>query len=476
MLWSKQYYYFDLEQWLSEHKSHPLTEGAASRRAEHRVVPHAQRRHHLDAGQVGIPVVRRVGSGVPHDVAGAGRLRLREGAAAADAAQPLLPPERPDSGVRVELQRREPAGARLGDAVPVQDGADAGPRRHALPGAVVPGADAQLQLVGEPQGSGGPQRLCRRVPRSRQHRRLRSQRRAPDRRLARTGGRHGMDGVLLPVHAGDRADPVRVRRDVRGGRLQVRPALHVDRLRDGPDRRQPRRDVGRGGRLLLRPAAAAGRALAAAEGAVDGRSAAAVRVDGVRRQRRGALSEADGDDRAVPEAPSGAAVAGGADRRGVHRLQGAPAAVDPQQEEAGARARVPARRERVPRTVRHPLALAVSPGSSVQVLGRAPGVHRSVPAGGVEHRNVRRQLELARSRLDAGQRPHRSRAAQPVRVLRRRLHRGVSDRVRPADEPVRGRGGDHAAAGQHVPARQRRAAPRLRRHRRSSRTTRTGAT
>jgi hypothetical protein len=26
MLWSKQYYYFDLEQWLSERKSHPLLE------------------------------------------------------------------------------------------------------------------------------------------------------------------------------------------------------------------------------------------------------------------------------------------------------------------------------------------------------------------------------------------------------------------------------------------------------------------
>ena len=28
MLWSKQYYYFDLEQWLIEHKSHPLLETA----------------------------------------------------------------------------------------------------------------------------------------------------------------------------------------------------------------------------------------------------------------------------------------------------------------------------------------------------------------------------------------------------------------------------------------------------------------
>ena len=30
MLWSKQFYYFDLEQWLSEHKSHPLLESARS--------------------------------------------------------------------------------------------------------------------------------------------------------------------------------------------------------------------------------------------------------------------------------------------------------------------------------------------------------------------------------------------------------------------------------------------------------------
>ena len=50
MLWSKQFYYFDLEQWLSEHKSHPLLESARPGRAEHGVVPHAQRRCDLDAG------------------------------------------------------------------------------------------------------------------------------------------------------------------------------------------------------------------------------------------------------------------------------------------------------------------------------------------------------------------------------------------------------------------------------------------
>ena len=58
-------------------------------------------------------------------------------------------------GLRMELQRREPAGARLGDAVPVQDGAGARPVGLAVPGTSLPGADVELQLVGQPQGSAG---------------------------------------------------------------------------------------------------------------------------------------------------------------------------------------------------------------------------------------------------------------------------------------------------------------------------------
>ena len=44
-------------------------------------------------------------------------------------------------------------------------------------------------------------------------------------RLAGAGGRHGVDGVLLPEHAGDRPHPDRIRPDVRGDRLQVRPSI-----------------------------------------------------------------------------------------------------------------------------------------------------------------------------------------------------------------------------------------------------------
>ena len=108
---------------------------------------------------------------------------------------------------------------------------------------------------------------------------------------------------------------------------------------------------------------------------------------------------------------------------------GAPAAVDPQQAEARARARVHARRERIPRTARHPLALALSPGASVHVSRRWPGVQGAVPAGRIEHRHVRRQLQLARSGVDAGQRADRPGADEPVRLLRRRLQGRVSDRL-----------------------------------------------
>ena len=49
-----------------------------------------------------------------------------------------------------------------------------GQRDRAVPGADVPEAAAQLHLVGEPQGRRGRQPVLRRVPRARQHRRVRS--------------------------------------------------------------------------------------------------------------------------------------------------------------------------------------------------------------------------------------------------------------------------------------------------------------
>ena len=75
------------------------------------------------------------------------------------------------------------------------------------------------------------------LPGPRQHRRLRPQRPAAHRRVARAGGRHGLDGLLQPEHAGDGRHPRRPRPGLRGDRLQVPRELHLDLLRDGQGRR-----------------------------------------------------------------------------------------------------------------------------------------------------------------------------------------------------------------------------------------------
>ena len=48
-------------------------------------------------------------------------------------------------------------------------------------------------------------------------------------------------------------------------------------------------------------------------------------------------------------------------------------------------------------------------------VGR-PGIQGAVPAGRIQHRDVRRQLQLARPGLDAGQRADRPRPPEPVRA------------------------------------------------------------
>src|SRR5207244_12822823 len=141
------------------------------------------------------------------------------------------------------------------------------------------------------------------------------------------------------------------------------------------------------------------------EGAVAGGAPAAVRDVGVRGRCAHSLSEADGDDRPVPETPSEGRVPCGPDQRGFHRLQRTASAVDPQQAEAGASARLHARRERVSRAPRYSLAVAISPGASVRVSRLRPGIQGPVPAWRIEYRDVRRHLLLEGLRLGAMQFP-----------------------------------------------------------------------
>ena len=88
--------------------------GARARRPEHLVAQRRPRRRHLDAGRVGVPLVRDLGPRLPRRRAVARRPRLREVAAAA--ALPGVGPasERSAPRLRVGVLRREPARARVG--------------------------------------------------------------------------------------------------------------------------------------------------------------------------------------------------------------------------------------------------------------------------------------------------------------------------------------------------------------------------
>ena len=174
MLWSKQWYHYDVRRWLEGDPGQPPPPPERQHGPQRRVDAPLQRRRRLDAGQVGVPVVRGLGPGVPHDRARAGRSRLREGAARPLPARVVHAPERPDPRLRVGVRRREPAGPRLGGLARLQDReADPGRRRPAVPRARLPEAPPELHLVGEPQGPRREERLPGGLPRPRQHRGLR---------------------------------------------------------------------------------------------------------------------------------------------------------------------------------------------------------------------------------------------------------------------------------------------------------------
>ena len=65
MLWSKQFYFFDVNEWLNERGATPVQCRPACA-ALRPLASYAQRRHHLYAGQVGVPVVCGMGPRVSH--------------------------------------------------------------------------------------------------------------------------------------------------------------------------------------------------------------------------------------------------------------------------------------------------------------------------------------------------------------------------------------------------------------------------
>ncbi len=93
-------------------------------------------------------------------------------------------------------------------------------------------ASAEFHLVGESQGRAGPEHFPRRLPRAGQHRRVRSQRTAAYRRLHQPGGRHELDGDVLPQPDAHRARTGACTTRVRRHRDQVLRALSLHRGSD----------------------------------------------------------------------------------------------------------------------------------------------------------------------------------------------------------------------------------------------------
>ncbi len=251
LLWSKQFYYFDLERWLREHRSHPLL---GSIRHD---VRNTEWFHMLNADVISMPDKWEYPWYAAWDLAfHTVALALVDFDFAKEQLLLMLRslyfhPSGQIPAYEWNFSDVNPPVHAFATLWLYKYREPAWPGRPAVPGALVPGIDVEFQLVGQSQGSRRPQRLRRRFSGAGQYRRVRPQRAVADWRVAGAGGRDGMDGALLPEHAGDGTHPRRVRSHLRGNRFQIRPAFPVDFLFDGPRRRTSGRDVGRAGRVLL---------------------------------------------------------------------------------------------------------------------------------------------------------------------------------------------------------------------------------
>ena len=197
----------------------------AQDRAQRRLAPLRRGRHPVDARPVGVPVVRGLGPRLPRGHPRPHRPDVRQVPAAPDVSRVVPAPERRAARLRVVVRRRQPAGPRGGGVPRLDDRREAG---HRLPQADLQQAAAQLHVVAQPRGPGGQRPLLGRLPRPRQHRRLRSV--APARRRgAGTVRRHGLDVHVLPVDAADRDRAGRDRPRLRGLRDDLPRARRPDR-------------------------------------------------------------------------------------------------------------------------------------------------------------------------------------------------------------------------------------------------------
>ena len=148
MLWSKQFFFYDVGRWL-ETARRSAVQSESAFRPQRPLGTHGQRGRHLDAGQVGVSLVRRLGPRLPRHGPDAGRRGLRQGAVGALPEVPLPSPQRSDPRLRVELRRRESPGPCLVDDLHLPDGEGASwEGRSRLARALFPQAAASTSTGG----------------------------------------------------------------------------------------------------------------------------------------------------------------------------------------------------------------------------------------------------------------------------------------------------------------------------------------
>jgi hypothetical protein len=158
MLWSKQFYYYDVDKWLEERGSDPF-------KANREAAPRNDRWHHMYNG----------------DVISMPDKWEYPWYAAWDLAFHVIALTLVDTAFgkeQLKLMLRE---------------------RYMHPNGQIPAYEWNFGDVNPPVHG-----IRRRLPGARQHRRLRSQRATADRRVSRTGRRDCLDGAVLPEHAGNR--------------------------------------------------------------------------------------------------------------------------------------------------------------------------------------------------------------------------------------------------------------------------------
>ena len=114
MLWSKQLYYYDVARWLAGDPTQPPPPESRLQGTQCPLAQLRRLRHHVHARQVGVPVVRGLGPGLPLRGPGPRGSGLRQ--VPTDPAVPGMVPEsqRGAPCLRVGLRRRQPARAGVG--------------------------------------------------------------------------------------------------------------------------------------------------------------------------------------------------------------------------------------------------------------------------------------------------------------------------------------------------------------------------